>query len=1391
MGDEPRPPDEGGDVGEEALREAFRPDEDSGTSILERIERLTGVRSRLLLAEEQDDHSPMLKVATFEDDRGVADDSRYHVVGEIARGGVGVVYKARDADLGRDVALKVLKSSPSSHSEVFDRFVEEAQIGGQLQHPGIVPVYSLGLQPDGRPFFAMKLIKGRTLAAALKERADPGAERRLFLRDFERICRTMAYAHARGVIHRDLKPSNVMLGGFGEVLVVDWGFGKVLGQRGPPRPEQERTIVTTVRSDHEGSASAAGSVMGTPAYMPPEQALGHVEELDAQTDVFALGAILTEILTGKPPYVGDPKDLLVMASQARLEDAYRRLDDCGADPALRNLARRCLAPMRADRPADASEVAAEIGRHLSEAEERAHRAEVEAVRERGRLRRAREQADASRRAKRLTFAAAAAVLLAVLAGGGALFFRDARVRARAAEARPAVERAVEEAARLSGEGRWSEAVAAARRAVSLSAEADEPTRERAHDAVARAEAGLRAAEAAARQRAGEAALLARLEEIRMRRAELPLVRQFEQTDEAYLAAFRDHGIDIAATDPATAAGAILRRFPAIAGELAAALDDQAWLRARYSTGASRDPEALRQTAAAVDPDAWRGRLRTAAARRDLEALRALASEARERDLPPRTLDLLGQALGDAGDHEEAVRLLEGAALTHPGDLWLHFHLGQEALRTHPPLADRATDHLTAAIALRPASAWAWGQRGLAHSAAGRHEEAIEDLEDAVRREPEYWGRHYQLAMEYLEAGRYAEAMAAGEQALRLAPEAAAVPCANHRANLLRRQGDLDGAIAGYREAIRLGPGFAVLHRNLGRALSAGGRSEEALAAFREALRLDPEDPETHHDLGASAFGRGDVDGAVRHLAEAVRLAPRNKLYHLGLGQFLMAARRVEEAGRELREALRLDPDFAPAHVSLGVLRLRLGRTVEALASLRCALRLAPEDPSVHANLAQVLATLGRHAEAEREAREALDRGAPDAMAVTAREALGRALVGQGRQPEAAETLREAARLLADRHDEPGMDLAKRWQSLASAFGKAGLVDEGMEACREALKLDGGDPGTQKVLGNLLLDAGRQEEAVAAFRRATDLDPEDATTLSILGIALRALDRFDEAVEAIREAMRLAPGQAAHVYSLGSVLAARGDLDEATTRLREATALDPKLTIGWVLLAECLARRGEYRQAEAIVRVARDLGPSRPGDGFRFPPVDPATLDDLEGWFGALGEAAERASEHLAGRWTPEHVRETLALGFILQDREHEDRPVAAARLYREIFTKEPAAVRGSTPAGANLANPVCAAARAGTGEGKDAAGLPEAERAAWRRTALGWLRDLLALARQTADGPAAEIAGRSLAGLLRDNDLRAVRDEPGLAKLPPAERREWEAAWAEVRSRAAEAGGRR
>jgi hypothetical protein len=296
---------------------------------------------------------------------------------------MGIVYRATDTVLGREVAVKVLQEHYETGSAVALRFVDEARITGQLQHPGVPAVHDLGTLPDGRPFLAMKLIKGRTLEALLRDRADPAQERGRLVAAFEHVCQAVGYAHAHGVVHRDLKPGNVMVGAFGEVQVMDWGLAKLLtGGRAAGAGSADpgaTTAKTAIRPAREwDDETRVGSVLGTPAYMPPEQAIGAVDQIDQRSDVFGLGATLCAILTGGPPYVGaDGESTRQLAARAKLDNAFARLDACGAEPGLVALCKRCLAAEKADRPADAGEVAQAVNGLRAAADERARKAELE------------------------------------------------------------------------------------------------------------------------------------------------------------------------------------------------------------------------------------------------------------------------------------------------------------------------------------------------------------------------------------------------------------------------------------------------------------------------------------------------------------------------------------------------------------------------------------------------------------------------------------------------------------------------------------------------------------------------------------------------------------------------------------------------------------------------------------------------------------------------------------------------------------------------------------------------------------------------------------------------------------------------------------------------------
>ncbi len=294
---------------------------------------------------------------------------RYTLTRLHAEGGLGQVWLARDTDLGRDVALKELRAGRGGDATLAARFVEEAKITGQLEHPNIVPVYELA-RPDGDagPFYTMRFIRGRTLAAAIKEyhrkrRADEAGplELRELLGQFVAVCNAVAYAHSRGVLHRDLKPGNVVLGDYGEVIVLDWGLAKLQGAAEP----RASLVPVSLGGDSGRAETMQGQVIGTPSYMPPEQAEGRLDRVDERSDVYALGAVLYETLTGEPPFDGPdtPSVLAQVVAGAPVPPGQKVK---ATPPALQAVCLKALAKKPADRYASAKELTQDVQRWLGD-----------------------------------------------------------------------------------------------------------------------------------------------------------------------------------------------------------------------------------------------------------------------------------------------------------------------------------------------------------------------------------------------------------------------------------------------------------------------------------------------------------------------------------------------------------------------------------------------------------------------------------------------------------------------------------------------------------------------------------------------------------------------------------------------------------------------------------------------------------------------------------------------------------------------------------------------------------------------------------------------------------------------------------------------------------------
>jgi eukaryotic-like serine/threonine-protein kinase len=781
---------------------------------------------------------------------------RYELREEISRGGMGAVHVALDRTLGRQVAVKLLLSRFEASSAVARRFVDEAHIAGQLQHPGIPPIHDLGTLPDGRPFLAMKLIKGRTLDELLHERTDPGTDRGRFIAVLEQVCQAVAYAHARRVIHRDLKPQNIMVGAFGEVQVMDWGLAKVLGETRTARvpTDSDLRVATEILSarDTDGSETQSGSVLGTPAYMAPEQAVGAIEQVDERSDVFGLGGVLAVILTGRPPYMSDSAESTrVLAARGKVEECFARLETCGAEPDLVELCKRCLSPEREDRPASAGEVAAAVANLRAESEERARQAELDRVRAEGDRARAEVEARAQRQKRRTQLAVALGIFGLMIVGGGAWLAVRSQAEGRRADADRVASVALGRADQLAAQAGTIDASAPA-----------------AADAVARlweqAEAAIAQSDGAI-TRVGDAGLAARLREkgasvrsgLARARRDAALLAALEAADgadtgtiggysdrrasiRAYRSAFEAAGLP-AGGDAATLAAAVVAERPGTRAALLRALERWAVF-LQYPP----DPDANRVSATIdlADPDPIPKEIRATVAGGDTQALAKLADRLGNDDLPPASAVLLGTALDEKGLVQKAVGILRSARDRAPSDLWLLACLSQCLRIGHPndPVAiEESVGCARTLAAVNPTNAFSHYVLGQALH-FGKN--------DPASAEP-----HYRKTLE-------------------LNPGFA--HCMINLGSIRSARGDLAGAEQWYRKAAETDPQFAVAHSSLANIWEKRGNLAGAEAEYRKLVTLEPKSSFYHNHLGWTLQLQGDLAGAEAEYREAIALDPSNR-----------------------------------------------------------------------------------------------------------------------------------------------------------------------------------------------------------------------------------------------------------------------------------------------------------------------------------------------------------------------------------------------------------------------------------------------------------------------------------------------------------------------------------
>jgi serine/threonine-protein kinase len=692
----------------------------------------------------------------------------YEVQGVLGRGGMSVVYKARHLLLNRPVALKMLLAGPYAAPEERERFLREAEASAGLRHPNIVPLYDVG-DVDGRPYFTMELVEGGSLARKLAGAplpADQAAALTAALAD------AVQFAHKAGIVHRDLKPANVLLAADGTPKITDFGLAR--------------------RLEGGGGLTVTGAAMGTPGYMAPEQARGQKGAVGPAADVYGLGAILYELLTGRPPFRAETAAATLQQVLAEDPAPPARLN-AKTPRDLETICLKCLHKDPRRRYATAAALADDLRRFQRGEPVRARPAGLPS----------RLGKWARRRPTHAAMLAAGLLLLVVLVVGGVW------LALHQAERRRLIEADLKDVATLQEQARWAEARAALERA---EARLDGSVPDDLWGRIDRSRRDLD--------------LATRLDAVRLRRetrSDLPFYDA--QAAREYEEAFREAGLG-KPHDPAERVAAMVNAS-AVRQALVEALDD-------WSVRATDEEQRawLLEVVKRADPDPEGWRERVPAAWEDSGALAELARAVPVERLPASMLLALGQRL--RAFRRDAAPFLRRVQRAHPGDFWPNLILGDALLQGN---SQEAAGYYRAALASRPTAAVGYCVVGDALRYQNDLEAATDYYHKALQIDPNYARIHNNLGLVLQAQGRLDEAIGHYQKAAQLDPDYAWAHL--DLGNLLRIKGRLDEAYDHFQQVLRLDPTNREVQAPLRIVLFRQGRGQEALAAWRKAIDADP------------------------------------------------------------------------------------------------------------------------------------------------------------------------------------------------------------------------------------------------------------------------------------------------------------------------------------------------------------------------------------------------------------------------------------------------------------------------------------------------------------------------------------------------------------------------